>query len=382
MLTRVLIDTQALRHNISMLAELTGPHVLICPTVKSNAYGHGLVLASRAFVEAGADWLCVNAVYEAATLRAAGLDVPIYVMGYVGLDELEQAIELDCRMVLYNGETLARAAAIAVRRGTVARFHLKVETGNNRQGLDSGEAFALAQAVRDTEGAELEGVATHFANVEDTTDHTFARQQIERFSSFCQMLSNAGVRVKLRHLANSAATILWPESHMDLVRTGIATYGMWPSSETYVSAMLADRHRIALEPALTWTCRIAQVKTVGAGEYVGYGCTYRTTHPTRLAVLPVGYYDGYDRSLSNMAYVLIGGHRAYVRGRVCMNMTMVDVTDIPDPHLEEEVVLLGRGGADVITAEQMGGWAGTINYEITTRINDRITRVAVDAQDG
>ena len=378
MLTRVLIDTDALRHNISMLSELIGARALLAPTVKGNAYGHGLVLASRAFVAAGADWLCVNAVYEASALREAGLEVPIYIMGYVGNDEVEEALACDARMVVYDPSLVERAARLAERMGKVARFHLKVETGNNRQGLLPPQATALAIAIDQSPHCVLEGIATHFANVEDTTDHSFARIQIQRFLAFSAHLKSIGIHVPLRHMANSAATILWPESHLDLVRSGIATYGMWPSTETLVSAMMTNRHRIDLEPALTWTCKVAQVKDLDAGEFVGYGCSFRTTHPTTLAVLPIGYYDGYDRQLSNIAYVLIDGQRAPVRGRVCMNMIMVDVTHIPAVHPEQEVVLLGASGQERISAEQLASWANSINYEITTRINERIPRVALE----
>ena len=164
---------------------------------------------------------------------------------------------------------------------------------------------------------------------------------------------------------------------MELVRTGIACYGMWPSTEAYVAALMAGRALVQLRPALAWKTRIVQVRDVPAGEYVGYGRTFRTTHPTRLAILPMGYYDGYDRGLSNLAHVLVHGARAPVRGRVCMNITMVDVTHIPAAASGDEVVLLGSQGDERITAEQMAGWAGSINYEITTRINERIPRIAV-----
>ena len=164
---------------------------------------------------------------------------------------------------------------------------------------------------------------------------------------------------------------------MDLVRAGIACYGMWPSTEAYVSAVVAGRERCDLRPALTWKSRIAQIRPTPAGEYVSYGRTFRTTHPTSLAVVPVGYYDGYSRSLSNLAHVLVRGVRAPVRGRVCMNMIMIDTTHIPDASAGDEVVLLGRQGDEQVTAEQMAGWADTINYEITTRINERIARIEI-----
>ncbi len=379
-LTSCLIDTDALGHNIRALRALVGPGALLAPTVKSNAYGHGLGLASRAFLAAGADWLCVNAVNEAQILRDEGIVAPIYILGYVGLDEIEQAMALGCDAVIYNAETLEKAVSVHALTGLVARFHVKLETGNNRQGLREEEAMALAERIQASEGAELVGVASHFANVEDTTDHRFAEGQLARFAAFCRRLEARGISAPIKHMSNSAATILWPDRCQDMARAGVAAYGMWPSSETLVAAVLAGRRRLELRPALTWRCRIAQVKDVAAGEFIGYGCSFRTTHPTRMAILPVGYYDGYDRGLSNVAHVLIEGQRAPVLGRVCMNITMVDVTDIPGARLEGEAVLLGRSGEEVITAEQMAGWANTINYEVTTRINDRIPRVAVSGQ--
>ncbi len=221
----------------------------------------------------------------------------------------------------------------------------------------------------------MEGLATHFANIEDTTDHAFAQEQLRRFREGAAALDAQGFRVPLLHTANSAATILFPETQFGMVRTGIAAYGLWPSTETQVSALRMGREDVILRPALTWKTRVAQVKTVPTGAFVGYGCTYKTTHETRLAVLPVGYYDGYDRKLSNTGHVLIRGVRAPVRGRVCMNMIMVDVTDIPGVSLEEEVVLLGAQGEEVVTAEQMAGWIGTINYEVVTRIAEHVPRI-------
>jgi len=183
---------------------------------------------------------------------------------------------------------------------------------------------------------------------------------------------------RLRHFSNTAAALLWPESWYELIRLGIGAYGMWPSSETLVTAALEGRRdAVSLRPALTWKTRIAQVRTAAAGAYVGYGRTYRCTHESRLAVLPVGYYDGYDRRLSNVAYVLIGGRRAPVRGRVCMNMTIVDVTHVPEAALGDEVVLLGAQGEERLSAEQVAGWIGTINYEVTTRINEALPRLGV-----
>jgi alanine racemase len=192
------------------------------------------------------------------------------------------------------------------------------------------------------------------------------------------MLTAAGCPPTIRNFSNSAAVILWPETHFELVRIGISTYGMWPSKETLVSAERLGRDKPSLVPALTWKTRVAQVKRIPAGEWVGYGRTWRATRETRLAVLPVGYYDGYDRKLSNLAHVLVHGAEAPVRGRVCMNMIMVDVTDIPGVETGTDVVLLGRDRDEVVTAEQLASWCGTINYEVTTRILERIPRTIVD----
>ena len=177
--------------------------------------------------------------------------------------------------------------------------------------------------------------------------------------------------------ANSAATILFPETHFDLVRVGISSYGMWPSKETYVSYLNERNNGFSLIPAFTWKTKIAQIKDIPPGEYIGYGCTFRTTHDTKLAILPVGYYDGYDRGVSN-GYVLVHGKRAFLRGRVCMNIIMADVTDIPEAALEDDVVLIGKSGDEMISAEQFASWASTINYEATTRVNDRIPRILID----
>ncbi len=376
------IDLDALRGNLRQLRALVGTGPLVAPAVKANAYGHGLDLCAEAFVEAGADWLGVNALFEARQLRERGIEVPIYVMGYVPPDDVDEALRLGCQLVVYDPE-VARAASAAVAAGAPgpAPLHLKLETGNNRQGLAEDDCLALAREVVADPSLDLAGLTSHFADVEDTTDHTFATSQVLRFHGFCERLAREDIAPRLRHISNSAAAILWPEVHLELVRTGIACYGMWPSTEAYVAALMAGRARLELEPALAWKTRVVQVRDVPAGEYVGYGRTYRTTHPTRLAILPVGYYDGYDRGLSNLAHVLVRGARAPVRGRVCMNITMVDVTHVPGAATGDEVVLLGPQGDERVTAEQMAGWAGSINYEITTRINERIPRVPVGGRD-
>ena len=370
------ISKKALADNIKQFRKIVGKKVLLCPCVKANAYGHGLVETAKTFLEAGADWVSVNAIYEARFLRNAGIFSPIYVMGYVPLDDLEEAVDLDLRLVVYNKETVDKLAEICKAKGKKVFVHLKAETGNNRQGLTLEGIVPFAKYIKEKVGIEIEGLATHFANIEDTTDHTYAMKQVGKFLEIDEALKKIGVNIPIKHCANSAATILFPETHFDLVRAGIACYGMWPSTETKVSYMqIAKKTDFELTPAFTWKSKVAQVKTVPADEYIGYGCTFKTSRESKIVIIPVGYYDGYDRGASGKAHVLIRGKRAPLRGRVCMNIIMADVTDIKDAALEDEVILIGKDGDEKISVEQFAAWADTINYEITTRVNERIPRI-------
>ena len=368
-LTWIDISKQALSSNIEKFRDLIGDDVILCPCVKSNAYGHGLIETAKTFLKAGADWLAVNAIYEAEQLRNAGINCPIYTMGYIAIEDLKKAVELDIRMVVYNLETIKRLGEI----GKKTKIHIKVETGNNRQGVLLQDLVEFANLVKSFGNIEIEGIATHFANIEDTTDHSYAEEQLNKFEDAINVLEKAGFNIPIKHCANSAATILFKKTYFNLVRTGISNYGMWPSNETYVSYLKELGSSFDLKPAFTWKTKIAQIKKVKAGEYIGYGCTYKTSHESKIAILPIGYYDGYDRGI-NGAHVLIHGKRAAIRGRICMNIIMVDISDIPEAELEDEVTLIGRDGEEEISAEQFARWVGTINYEVTTRVNDRIKR--------
>ena len=374
MLNWVEIDARAIHWNVTQFRRRLGPDVLLGAVVKSNAYGHGMLAVATLACEAGADWLCVNSVDEAVCLRAAGHRAEILVMGYVPGDQLEAVVEHHLRPVVYNLETIDRLDRLATEDDPVG-LHLKVETGTHRQGIAEADVVPLARKVQQSPRLTLEGISTHFANIEDSTDHSFAQAQIATFSRISEALEAAGLPVLLRHAACSAASLLFTRTHLDLVRVGISLYGLWPSKETYVSCLERGKPTLDLHPALTWKTRIAQVKTVEEGAYVGYGCTYRVTRRSRIAVLPVGYHEGYDRGLSGVAHVLVRGRRAPVRGRICMNMCMVDVTDVPGASLEDEVVLLGRQGEERVSAEQLAEWCGTISYEIVSRIHPGLPRI-------
>lgn len=374
MLNWVEVDAAAIRNNVAEFRTRLGQATRLGAVVKSNAYGHGMREVAKLACEAGADWLCVNNVDEGVDLREAGRDVPILVMGYVPLDSLEAVVAHDLRPVVYNGETLAELDRIATKLDRKVGVHLKVETGTNRQGVLEADVPSFAARIRASARLTLEGVTTHFANIEDTTDHSFAESQMATFDRISASLREAGGAAPMRHTACSAAALLFTHTHLDLARLGISLYGLWPSKETYVSCLEGGKPALDLRPALTWKTRVAQVKSVPEGAYVGYGTAYRTTRRSRIAILPVGYYEGYDRGLSGVGHVLVRGKRAPVRGRVCMNMCMVDVTDIEGVGLEDEVVLIGRQEDERIPAEQVAAWCGTISYEVVSRIHPALPR--------
>ena len=371
------IDLGALAANVRAFAGRLG-EARIAAVVKSEAYGHGVALVAPAALRAGASWLAVWGANEGIPLRAlVGPDVPILCLGHTPPQDFADAVAADLRLTLYDPSAIPALARAARARGRTARVHVKLETGTHRQGLHPGEAAALARAVATCPEVVLEGVSTHFADIEDTTDHGFAESQQARFTEGVEAVAAAGARPTVRHTACSAAAILFPRTHFDLARVGIGLYGLWPSRETLVSARERGISGFALSPVMTWKALVAQVKDVPAGGYVGYGRTWRAQRRTRIAVIPVGYFEGYARALSSRAHVLVRGHRAPVLGRVCMNMFMVDVTDVPGAAVGDAAVLLGRDGDEAVTAEALAGWAGTIHYEITTRVNPLLPRIAV-----
>jgi alanine racemase len=378
------ISRSALEHNARLLKRRVGD-ARLGVVVKADAYGHGLVLASRAFLAGGADWLIVNGLNEAITLRRAGIEAPIYLVGRLPPWAAHQAVAADIRVICYDFELASALSDAARNLGTVARIHMKIETGNHRQGLVLEEAIALARAIRDRGGPlEIEGLSTHYADIEDTTDHRFALSQLARFEEAIGSFRAEGFAVPITNTANSAATILWPRTHGTLVRAGIAAYGLWPSTETYAAALALPEQRDGrggflpdLAPALSWRARLSQVKSVPAGAWIGYGRTYRCTHESLIAVIPVGYHEGYDRRLSNLGHALVEGGRAPIRGRVCMNMAMIDVTDQRAASAGDVVTLIGVDGEERISAEDLGRWCATINYEIVSRIHPSVPRIPV-----
>lgn len=371
------IDAAALRHNVTALRSNLAEGCSLVPVVKANAYGHGYLEIAQLLDDEGFTFLAVHNLAEAFILRDAGIKSPPLIMGYIPLNDLREAVAAGFDFVVYNEETLRELAGIATNEGP-ARCHLKLETGTNRQGVTAGQLPRLLQLFKENKQLQLVGLSTHFANIEDTTDHTYAEMQYRRYVEMKKVVEAEGLKIKYAHTASSAASLLFPHTHFNLARAGIALYGLWPSKETYVSYRLKGGENKLLQPVLSWKSMIAQIKEIQKGEFIGYGTTYRATADSKIAVIPIGYFDGYDRQLSNQGHVLVNGMRAPVRGRICMDMFMVDITDIPDVNLESEVVLIGRSGEEQLRAEDVAGWAQTINYEVVARIGSHLERRVIN----
>lgn len=368
------LDGGAPECNLRELRRGSAPGVLACAVVKANAYGHGV--RQIAPLLPSADWFAVNSLEEGLELRGFGITRPIVILGYVALGDLAAAVEADLALTVYNRETVEKIASLA-SLPRPARLHVKVETGTGRQGVLPEDLEALVRLVKGTGNSRLEGLSTHFANIEDTLNHAYAEEQLERFSSALRLVEQVAERPPIVHAACTAAALLFPKTHFTMLRVGIGLYGLWPSRETFLSAR--EQGAVpALAPVLSWKTRLVQIKSLPEGSFVGYGCSYRTTRRTTVGILPVGYSDGYDRALGNRGHVLVRGRRAPVIGRICMNLTLVDLTDVAGAGLEDEVVLLGTSGRESISAEVMAEWAGTINYEVVSRISPLLPRTIVE----
>jgi alanine racemase len=366
------IDRKALQSNVDAFRTEMKPDCRLMAVVKANAYGHGLEIVAPALAPK-ADWFGVNSLEEAVVLERLNLDRPISILGHTAPEHASEIVRYGFRQVLFRVESAKALSTVAGRLGRTATVHIKVETGTNRLGVPLAELGDFLRTVRGLPGLEIEGMYTHFANIEDTLDPSFAQLQLRRFRDGLQIAKEAGVEPSIVHTSASAGVLLYPETHFSMVRVGIGLYGIWPSRETRIAAR-ERRREIELRPVLTWKTRIAQLKTAAAGDFVGYGLTYRVSRNLRLAVLPVGYYDGYDRKLSNGGRALVRGRSVPVVGRIAMNMTMLDVTDT-DSAEDDEVVLIGKQGEAEITADELAEKTGTIAYETLSRVHPTIPRL-------
>ena len=376
MIGRLRISLDAIRNNAKLLRDLVGPkHAAF--VVKSNAYGHGLVEVARA-AEPLARRICVYAFEEALALRSGGVTKPILVLGPISPDALDDVMAAKLDVALWDtGEFARRLANAARKRQTRAPVHIKINTGLNRLGFEPHE---LADAVEDylhVNELEIAGVFSHFASAEEL-DSPYTMHQLETFERALAhadpLFERYGV-VPLRHIAASAAAILWPQTRLDLARFGIALYGLWPSQAT---RQAANSSGVVLEPALAYESELVVVRSVAAGAPVGYGASFHAPRTMRVGVVPAGYGDGIPRALSNRGIFLVDGARCPIVGRVAMNLTELDLTNAPNACVGSKVTLIGRDGDAAITADDWAQWCDTINYEIVARLPAEIPRVYED----
>ena len=362
--TYVKIDLDVIRANFEAVRQKSG--VPVMAVVKADAYGHGAVQVAR-LLEDQCAFFGVSSMLEALELRQAGLTTPILILGQTPTSAFPLAIREGIRPTIFHYDAALALSKAATEAGVDAPFHFAVDTGMSRIGFQATEEDAkLCAAIAALPGLKAEGIFSHFATA-DCADLSRSRAQASRFDGFCRMLSDLGVTLPIRHMNNSAGLINF-DRHYEMVRSGIVTYGLYPSDE--VSPAL-----LPLEPALTWHSRVTHVKTLEPGREISYGGTYVTRKPTVVATIPVGYADGYRRSLSGKFYVLIRGQRAPILGRICMDQMMVDVTDIPGVALNDKVVLVGRDGDEVITMEAIAAAADSFNYEFVCGISRRVPRL-------
>lgn len=360
------IDLSALAHNLAHVRRCLFPACEILAVVKADAYGHGAAAISRALVEAGITRLGVSTIDEGVALRNAGLRVPILLLGALLPDQLGEAIASDLTPIIHDPELAERLGNLPVSKPTPYPVHIKVDTGMGRLGLQPEQVVSLLQSPPFKGPLVAEGLMTHLADA-DNPDREFTEMQAARFRRLVDQIAVAGFSIPLVHAANSASILGHPSTHFTMVRPGIMLYG-------YASVPFGQTPP-DLKPVLTLTTRVMQIRTLEPGESVSYNRSYIVTRPSRIAVLPIGYADGYSRALSNRGSVLLHGRRAPIRGRVCMDMTMVDVTDVPGVRPGDEAVLIGRQGSQTIWATDLAAWLDTIPYEVLCVLGPRVARV-------
>lgn len=365
------IDLDAIIHNMEAMHDNISEHTKIMAVIKADGYGHGAVEIAEAIDHLSyVSGYAVATVEEGLILRNHGIDKPILILGYAFSEQYPDMIRAGIRPTVFTREMAEELSFAASQLDMDCPIHFAIDTGMSRIGYQVTEEAANEMAqIAALPHIIVEGIFTHFARA-DEADKTYAHRQIKLFQKMIGMLEERGLNIPIKHCSNSAAIVELPEANMDMVRAGITLYGLWPSEEV-------DKTRIDLRPALSLVTHVAYVKELDAGRQISYGGTYTTEEKRIIATIPVGYADGYARGLSNKGDVLIHGKRAPIRGRVCMDQFMVDVTDIPDVKCGDRVILIGRDGNEQITMEEVGERSGRFNYEFVCDLGKRIPRVYV-----
>ena len=363
------VDLAALQHNFKAVQHLVPTNCTPIAVIKADAYGHGAAACAKALVKAGATWFAVSNLDEALILRRADIAAPILILGYTPPEKAAVLAQEGIVQTLLDSDYAARLSAQAVAAGVTVRAHIKLDTGMSRVGFwyqDPADDIAPIAAACRLQNLAVEGIFTHFTSA-DEPDLAPTDAQFGLFCGAIARLEQQGITFTMKHCCNSAATIAAPDKYMDAVRPGLMLYGLYPD------ASRADA--VDLHPVMQIKSVISMIKTVPTGSTVSYGCTYATTRPARLATVPIGYGDGYPRSLGNQGYMLVAGKRAPIVGRVCMDQCVIDVTDIPAACEGMTVTVFGRDGDETLPVEQIAAWENTISYEIICQITDRVPRV-------
>jgi len=367
--TRAIVDLGAIAFNIQSLRKHVGSGPSFMAVVKADGYGHGIVPVAKTALLAGADWLGVALLEEGMALREAGIQSPILVLGEAIPKGASKFVQNNITATVCSPESLLALDQAAEMSDRQAIIHIKVDTGMGRIGLDPKDVLPFLERALSLRNIRVGGLFSHFASV-DEKDKRFSYYQLDQFKHVIAALEGRGIEIPLKHFAGSAGTIDFPESYFDMVRPGISLYGVYPSSEV--------DHSLPLKPAMTMKTAITFLKEVDSGVAISYGRTYKTRRKSRIATLPVGYADGYPRLLSNCGEVLVSGRRAPVVGRVCMDMILTDVTDIPEATVGSEVVLFGRQNGGEILVDEIAEKAGTISHEILCGITKRVPKEYLD----
>ena len=359
------INLDAIRHNYRAIRRKINPAAKFCAVVKANAYGHGAIEVSRVAVECGADFLAVATVTEGLELRRAGFSVPILILGLVPLSAAEVVVENDLTQTVSDLTLAEKISAAAVHLGKIAKIHLKIETGMGRIGVAPENAAELAKKISLLPNVELEGVFSHFADA-DSPDRTFTEHQIKIFSEVIETIRALNIGVKIFHIAESAAVLDIPAVHFDMARVGIIAFGLYPSANL--------PRTIKLRSTIKLVARVVYLKKIPAGVSIGYGRDFISARESLIATLPVGYADGYIRAYKNF-HVEIRGQLAPIVGRVCMDQTMIDVTDVEGVQVGDEVILFG---SDAVTIDDAAKHLNTINHEVISLISARVPRIFIN----
>jgi alanine racemase len=362
--TQLTIDLSNISDNLRLIQKKVGD-TIVMPILKANAYGHGLVEVGKHIEKLDVPYIGVAFLEEALLLRESGIQTPILILGGILGNQIPEYINNDLTLTASSIEKLQQVDQIAASMGKKAKVHLKIDTGMERIGVHYYSAEGLLEESLKCKHTIVEGIFSHFANA-DASDLTSAKLQLERFLEVIQFYEKRSLPFPIRHIANSGAILQLPESYLDMVRPGIILYGVYPSQEV--------QQTIPIKPALEWTSRVVYFKVVKPGHPISYGSTWESDHLVRVVTVPVGYGDGYFRSMSGKAEVLIRGNRYPVVGRICMDQFMVNI-EWESAYNNDEVILIGKLGDNSITCEDLAHWAGTIPYEILTNINTRVPRV-------